>query len=151
MYTVEAFTTMLMEFAQNLKAMFPDDPSLALAVKFLSSSIKANPRAVVDMFMKEVEPYADRIRAKDGTVFAEVKSTIVETVNLKEIWARDLSEKTRENIWSYLNTLMVIGSMIQSMSEDMLSGIEELATKLAANPENMDLSKLMGNLSGLMK
>lgn len=151
MYTVEAFTTMLMEFAQNLKAMFPDDPSLALAVKFLSSSIKANPRAVVDMFMKEVEPYADRIRAKDGTVFAEVKSTIVEVVNLKEIWARDLSEKTRENIWSYLNTLMVIGSMIQSMSEDMLSGIEELATKLAANPENMDLSKLMGNLSGLMK
>lgn len=151
MYTVEAFTTMLMEFAQNLKAMFPDDPSLAIAVKFLSSSIKANPRAVVDMFMKEVEPYADRIRAKDGTVFAEVKSTIVETVNLKEIWARDLSEKTRENIWSYLNTLMVIGSMIQSMSEDMLSGIEELATKLAANPENMDLSKLMGNLSGLMK
>lgn len=151
MYTVEAFTTMLMEFAQNLKAMFPDDPSLALAVKFLSSSIKANPRAVVDMFMKEVEPYADRIRAKDGTVFAEVKSTIVEAVNLKEIWARDLSEKTRENIWSYLNTLMVIGSMIQSMSEDMLSGIEELATKLAANPENMDLSKLMGNLSGLMK
>lgn len=151
MYTVEAFTTMLMEFAQNLKAMFPDDPSLAIAVKFLSSSIKANPRAVVDMFMKEVEPYADRIRAKDGTVFAEVKSTIVEAVNLKEIWARDLSEKTRENIWSYLNTLMVIGSMIQSMSEDMLSGIEELATKLAANPENMDLSKLMGNLSGLMK
>lgn len=151
MYTVEAFTTMLMEFAQNLKAMFPDDPSLAIAVKFLSSSIKANPRAVVDMFMKEVEPYADRIRAKDGTVFAEVKSTIVEVVNLKEIWARDLSEKTRENIWSYLNTLMVIGSMIQSMSEDMLSGIEELATKLAANPENMDLSKLMGNLSGLMK
>ena len=151
MYTVEAFTTMLMEFAQNLKAMFPDDPSLALAVKFLSSSIKANPRAVVDMFMKEVEPFADRIRAKDGTVFAEVKSTIVEAVNLKEIWARDLSEKTRESIWSYLNTLMVIGSMIQSMSDDMLSGIEELATKLAANPENMDLSKLMGNLSGLMK
>lgn len=151
MYTVEAFTTMLMEFTQNLKAMFPEDASLTMAVAFLNTSIKTNPRALVDMFMKEVEPFAERIRAKDGTVFADVKSTIVEAVNLKDIWERDLSDKTRESIWSYLNTLMVIGSMIQSLSEDMLSGIEDLAAKLAANPENMDLNKIMGNLSGFMK
>lgn len=152
MYTFGAFTEMLQEFLGNLAAMFPDHAPLQEAKTIVNLAVKADAKSVVDRFMKEIQPFADRIRTRDTTVFADAsKGDLFQHLHLDEIWARKLSDKTRESIWSYLNTLLVIGTMLTSLSPDMLSTIEGMAEKIAANPEQMDLAGLMQNFGKLMQ
>lgn len=152
MYTIEAFTTMLSEFMTNLTVLFPEDMKLLNAKRVIATSIKVDPKSVVNMFMEEVGPYVERIRAKDPTVFAEAsKGELFQHLPLEELWNRDLSDKTRESIWSYLNTLTVIGTMISSISDDMLQNIESIAARIAENPDQMDLQGLMKNLGPMFQ
>lgn len=150
MYTIEAFNHMLVEFLADLCQVFPDFPYLKKYQTILNTAILMSPESIVEKFMGEVKPFAREIQQKDESFFSKAHGEIMDSLNIKELWSQDLPDSTRENIWKYLNTLFVIGTLIQSVDKDMLSGIENMASQCMNNPGSLDMSTLMGSLSTLM-
>lgn len=153
MHSIDSFTDMLMEFAENLCALFPKDKKLRQSKSLLAVAIKADGRAIMEAFMNDIRPYTAKIQAHDGTVFEEFQGGVSQFIDLGEIWNRDLSPKTRDSIWQYLNTLMTLGSIISSVPSEILEGAEKMAEKFVQDG-GMDMSNfqsLIQNMGNLLK
>ena len=150
MYTTEAFNNMLMEFLNDLCKVFPDRTHLQKYQTLLRTGMTLTPDVIVYKFMDEVRPYSEKITQRDPSYFSEAKGEFTDNLKIKELWESEMSDKTRDCIWKYLNTLVVIGTIITSMDKDMLSGIESMATKMMDNPNAIDLSKMVGSLGSIL-
>lgn len=150
MYTIEAFNQMLVDFLSDLCRVFPHHEFLKKYQTLLNAAIMMSPESIVDKFMDEIKPFSEDINQKNSAFFSKAHGEILNNLRMEELWKEDIPETTRENIWKYLNTLLVIGTLIKSMDKDMLSGIENMATQLMNNPGSADLSSLMGTLGSLM-
>ena len=71
MSTVTAFTEMMAQFIDELVHTFPEEKALKKGKATLDIMKSANPRAVVDYFMKATAPYQARIMSKDESLFTE--------------------------------------------------------------------------------
>lgn len=150
MYTTEAFNNMLLEFLNDLCRVFPDRTHLKKYQTLLKTGMTVTPDLIVYKFMEEVRPYSEKITNRDPTFFSEAKGEFTDSLKIQELWESDISDNTRECVWKYLNTLVVIGTIITSMDKDMLSGIENMASKMMDNPNAMDLSKMVGSLGSIL-
>lgn len=150
MYTVEAFNQMLVDFLNDLCRVFPDRAYLKKYQTILNAAIMVSPESIVDKFMQEVKPFADDINQRNGDFFSKAHGEIMNNLHLEDLWKEDLPDTTRDNIWKYLNTLLVIGTLIRSVDKNMLSGIENMAAQLMNDPGAMDLTNIMGSLGSIL-
>ena len=98
--------------------------------------------------MKAVGPIQSRIMSRDETVMSDVTCEFIQDLKIKNIWTPDLSENTKNAIWQYLQTLIILGSTISALPQEALTAIEAVAKQCA---ENMDLSQLGSLMNGLGK
>ena len=115
----KAFRTLFEEFMDNLEKIQPNDSSLKM-LRSLSSMMPTE--LIVSQFMSVVDPYKDKIYAKDESFFLNeltldqeyVGSFIMKEVNkISELWVSPiLTEYNKECIWSYFINLMKLGYSI---------------------------------------
>lgn len=154
MASVTAFNDMLSQFLVELHKTFPDEKDIKKMLTSFDVLKSANPRIVVDTFMKGVTPYADKISAKDETFLLNEIETIdfLKDLNIKSYWNR-MSANTKSATWQYLQTLYMLGTTITSIPDDTLKMIENIAKDCADKLQDGDgefnqdaLMKMMGNM-----
>ena len=84
--------------------------------------------------MKAFAAEGELINKKDPAIFDKIPVLFGE-IQLKQMWDSDISEANRGAIFSYLQTLFMLGTTIKSLPENMLVGIEQMAEKLSKEIE----------------
>lgn len=146
--SVESFNELMSQFIDELVLTFPDIKTFK---KYQSSFLivrKTNPKMALKEFHESVSPYSDKIMKKDETFFTDDAENIdfVNDLKIASIWNESLSENTKNAIWQYMQTLFILATTIQSIPQETLVAIEEMAKSF--NPDS--LSSLM-NIIGNMK
>ena len=132
MASVSAFNDMMSQFLVELHKTFPEEKGIKKMTASFEMIKEANPRLVVDGFMKGVTPYADKISAKDETFLLEEIENIdfLKELDIKRYWSK-MSEGTKGATWQYLQTLYMLGTTITSIPADTLNMIETVAKQCA--------------------
>ena len=156
MASVTAFNDMLTQFLVELHKTFPEEKGIKKMTASFEMIKEANPRLVVDGFMKGVTPYADKISAKDESFLLEEIENIdfLKELNIKSYWTR-MSANTQSATWQYLQTLYMLGTTINAIPADTLSQIEQIAKSVADKMQTdggeLDqdaLMQMMGSMLG---
>jgi hypothetical protein len=91
--------------------------------------------------MKTIKPYASEVMKKDEEFI--MTKDILPGVNLSALWVQ-LSDKSKENIWKYLQSLVTIGSILTAIPQSMMDSIEQMAEKMSKEmTEVPDMSALL--------
>lgn len=81
----------------------------------------------VKQFMTSIDKYRTEISEKNDKLFKGEESVfLLNGIDFKELWCKDLSDSTRENVWKYLQTLYVLGRQIVASEEDVSNMLNEL-------------------------
>jgi hypothetical protein len=156
MASVTAFNDMLTQFLVELHKTFPEEKGIKKMTASFELIKEANPRLVVDGFMKGVTPYADKISAKDESFLLNEIENIdfLKDLNIKSYWTR-MSANTQAATWQYLQTLYMLGTTINAIPADTLAQIEQIAKgvadKMQTDGGELDqdaLMKMMGTMLG---
>jgi hypothetical protein len=160
--TVGAFNKTLKDFLEELVECCGDAPGVDKVSLFLAGfdALEAlTPRAAMDGFMATMGPHAAMLHAKDPALFDV--AVMPGGVDLKGAWDI-MSEGTRAAVWQYLQMLYLLASTASAIPPDMLTAIEDVASKYAGGIQNgqfdmasaanmlmsMDISKLLGGGGG---
>ena len=147
MASYQAFNSMMEEFLNELIETFPEEKALKIEVTKFQTLRKANSKKVVEGFMHAIGPYQTDISNKNENIMKRTDVDFLNKMNIKKWWTKDLSENTKEAIWSYLNTLIMLGTTITSIPSDMLKTIESVAEQCASSMDgDSDKAPNMGAL-----
>ena len=155
MASVSAFTDMMSQFLVELHKVFPQEKGIKKFRAQFELAKTANPRLVVDGFMKGITPYADKISNKDESFLLNEVGNIefLKDLNLKDNWNDSLSSNTKDAIWQYLQTLYMLGTTITAIPAETLSMIEGIAKDCADKMENeggeLDEAALMKTMNSM--
>jgi hypothetical protein len=151
MTTVQAFNSLLKNFIDELAETFPEESKITFASKSFDTLVKNNPRMPLDMFVNALSPHTTLLMAKDPKLFDQPIE--LGGMDLAKVWAKDdVSQASREAIWSYLHTLFVLGTTVSTLPAQFLTTIEALAHDAAGAMEaggKPDFSAVATQLMGL--
>jgi len=146
MASYQAFNGIMQEFLDELIETFPEEKALKVEnIKFQTLK-KSNPRKVVEGFMSAVSKYTENIMKKDEMIMKNADIDFLNKINISKWWNDDLSNNTKDAIWQYLNTLIMLGTTITSIPQDMLKQIENVAEQCASQMGNTESIPNMGSL-----
>ena len=114
---IEKFNFYLGNFINELKITFPEiEDILNKNYKDLSEQTKDNiikTDKYVKNYMKQIKPIIKNVSNKDDTIFKNTEQVnLLEGIDFRNLWVKDLNDKTRESIWKYLQILYVIGKKL---------------------------------------
>lgn len=148
MTTVGAFNDLMEEFLNELVKTFPNEKAMKEYQEAFEIGRLANDRLPMAQFMKEMSPYSAHVSSRDEQFFIENDVNIVKETNLATYWPT-LSDNTKTAIWTYLNNLFLLGSLISMIPPETASAIENIAQQLEGKiDEGAMMSALMGMLGG---
>lgn len=151
MTSVSAWNEMLEQFLTELKHTFPEEKAIKKYYTSFELLKKTNPRKCVEGYMSEIGKYQEKIMNKDESFFLENEDSLIKELNLKAHWTADLSTKTKEAIWQYVQTLFILGTTITMIPADTLSMIEDVAKKCVGDGGNVDENSLKNLLGSLLE
>ena len=158
MASYQAFNSMMEEFLNELIQTFPEEKTLKIEVTKFQTLRKANSKKVIEGFMNAIGPYQTDIQNKNESIMQRTDIDFLNKMNLKKWWTKELSNNTKDAIWSYLQTLIMLGTTITSIPSDMLKTIESVAEQCASSMDGdssgapsmgalfSGLQSMMGNL-----
>lgn len=152
MTSVSAWNEMMEQFLSELEKTFPEEKAVKKYKNSFELLKKSNPRKCVDAYMAGVSKYQEKIMSKDESFFLENTDSLISEMNIKKHWTPELSEKTKDAIWQYLQTLYILGTTITMIPPDALCMIEDVAQKCAGSIQDngqMDEKALTGLFSSL--
>lgn len=142
--TVDAFNDMMGAFLDELCLTLDDVPSVHAARTGFRVAIMGKDKTVVmKNFMEMMEPFAERVMAKDERLVDEGhlgKLEVFKDCDLKKIWHEELDDITKQAIWNYLSTLFNIGKTCQLVPVEMMGGIEKLAMECGEKLRNGEMN-----------
>ena len=160
MSSVTAWNDMMEQFLTELGASFPEEKAIKKYQTSFDILRKSNPRKCVEGFMAEASKVQEKIMNKEDNFFLDSKNqhiSFIKELNIKSHWTPELSEKTKDAIWQYLQTLMVLGTTITMIPQDTLNSIESIAAdcanKMQSGNGGLDpnaLTGLFSSISGMM-
>ena len=101
-------------------------------------------------FMTSIDKYKTEIAEKNDKLFKGEESVfLLNGVDFKELWCKDLSDTTRENIWKYLQTLYVLGRKIVASDEDVTNMLNELnsSDRESLEKHQKEMMDMINNMS----
>ena len=130
---LEKFNFYLKSFLNELVTIFPeyeqninDNYSDVLTQDSIASDV------YVKEYMDNVSPYHTDIAQKNNQLFlGDQELRFLRNLDFRDLWTKDLSDSTRENIWKYLQTLYVLGRKIVASDDD----VNEMLNQLNSNDE----------------
>ena len=160
MTSVTAFNDMMSQFLMELHKTFPEEKGLKKYITAFEMLKETQPKKVVESFMENITPYADKISARDESFFLADSTTIefLKPLNITTCWP-SASEGTKNAIWQYIQTLYMLGTTITAIPSDTLAMIESVAKQCADKMQNEGgeineaqlMKSMQGLLGGLMK
>ncbi len=144
--SVDAFNTLLMQFADELELTFDDEPSIATWNLKLKAMIGMDKGYPVQMFTEHVGPHSQRIMAKDSTLLTEIPH-VLGGVDIHKLY-QSASADTQEAIWGHLMSLTMLSVAITNLPPELMATIEQTVGQMAkADPSEMQ--DVMGSLGGM--
>ena len=161
MSSVTAFNDMMGQFLMELHKTFPEEKGLKKYITAFEMLRDTSPKKIVKKFMENVTPHADKISARDESLFLDDSTDLefIKALNIRECWPK-ASDSTKAAIWQYIQTLYMLGTTITSIPPETLAMIENVAKQCADKMQNeggegIDESQLMRSmqsmLGGMMK
>ena len=152
MTSISAWNEMMEQFLGELEKTFPEEKAVKKYKASFELLKKSNPRKCVEGYMAGVSKYQEKIMAKDESFFMESNDSVLAEMNIKKHWTADMSTKTKDAIWQYIQTLYILGTTITMIPAEALGMIEDVAKKCAGSMESggqMDEKALTGLFSSL--
>lgn len=150
----QAFNSMMEEFLNELIETFPEEKSLKVQQNAFQTLKKSNSKKVVQVFMNSIAEYSNYITNKDEKVF-DLDIEFLKKINIKKLWTKELSQNTKDAIWQYLQTLVMLGTTITSIPSDILQSIEGVAEQCANQMDSdngvPDMGSLFSGLQNIMQ
>lgn len=158
---IEKFNYYLSTFLNELMVVFPEyNEQLSNDYKDIIEN-KSNNSS--DLYVKEYMSLSANISKqlaqKDDSIFkSSTELKLLRNLDFRNLWAKDINEKTRSNIWKYLQTLYVIGQKIigdDNEIDNLIKNFTNLETNSEnenkINLENMtnDMTEMLKNMSSL--
>lgn len=113
MSLVSQFNKTLMEFLTELLETFPEHKGIEKQKIKFEVGVRANCRLAIDKVVPELITHSKGVLSKDETIIRNVNGAFSE-IDFVELWNSNLSENTKNVIWQYLQTLLMLGTQIFS-------------------------------------
>ena len=138
-YCYKQFNDKFGEFLHNLNITFRGDNELEVFNKKVDL---VKPEKLIKRYIKVMKPYHTKLENKDESMF-DKDIYFLPKVNISRLWKKNISGKTKENIWQYLQILYILGDVIVNEADntDMLNKI------LPSTQENKNNSTEHANLN----
>jgi len=149
--------TLFKSFVSDICKVFPEhkeciDKNYSEILELTEISIDDN--EIISEFLKNIDNNSNDISNKDSKIFTE-ELFLIKDISMKSIWESDISEKTKENIWKYLQAFCVINISRNSNDKinEVLKSIEsnEKVTDKKTVKEMKKLKKMNENLNKEVK
>lgn len=147
--SIAAWNEYLKSFVNELCETFPECPDLFALIGVIDVMIDEDEHSVLEKFIAEIEPHTEALTNMDENFFLEGDIDFLKKLGAKKFWTPDLEQETKQAIWQYLQTLLVMGKTIQSVPPNMLRMLEDYASKITAqmgdgnvDPSQLDLQTL---------
>ena len=154
---LEKFNFYLSSFLHELTSTFPEfketiETNYSDIINLHETKESNNSDRYVKAYMTQVKSLHSQIAKKDDTIFKGLNEVhLLNGIDFRDIWSNDINENSRENIWKYLQTLIVIGKKVVGDDEeigDLLSkfttGADDLENK---SDEMLDMLKNMSTMT----
>ena len=138
MSSTSAFNDTLLEFLNDLAESFPEEKQIPVLITKTEVLKKSNPRKLVEGCMKQLAPLANQIVQRDENIFKE-HAEVIPGLNMATMWNDKLSDNSKNAIWEYINTLLMLGTTIMSIPGNMLQQIEAMANTCVQQMESEDM------------
>ena len=115
MSTIGKFNTTLQEFLDELTQSFPEHMGIAKQKLKFEVGIRSNCRLAIDKIMPTFIKHSGMISQRNEDVICEVNGAFPE-IDFVELWHSGISENTKNVIWEYINTLLILGTQVLSAS-----------------------------------
>ena len=97
---------------------------------------------VMNLYHEDIAKKNDKLFKGDKEIF------LLKEVDFRNLWAKDLSDSTRENLWKYLQTLYVLGKKIVTDDDDVSNMLNELNFNSGMGNTEMDeMKQMMENMA----
>lgn len=91
----------------------------------------------VKQYMTVIKPYLSSVAGKNEKIFKGMEPiNLLPEIDFRDVWSKDINQNTRENIWKYLQTLVVIGKKIVGDDDE----IDDLLNKFNSHKDKTDES-----------
>ena len=149
--------TLFKSFVSDICKVFPEhkeciDKNYSDILELTEISIDDN--EIISEFLKNIDNNSNDISNKDSKIFTD-DLFLIKDISMKSIWESDISEKTKENIWKYLQAFCVINISRNSNDKinEVLKSIEsnEKVTDKKTVKEMKKLKKMNENLNKEVK
>lgn len=146
----DEFNTLLLEFVDQLKLVFPEVPELATYSSLAPTIIKSQPEAPMKMYLQTTKDHSVKILAKDASFFDDCPQLM--NLNIKTLWSKDLSQNTRDIIWTYIAHLHTL-AITSALPDSTMAKLQDVAKDLMQQMSNgsADMSQLLGMVQDLPK
>ena len=149
--------TLFKSFVSDICKVFPEhkeciDKNYSDILELTELSIDDN--EIISEFLKNIDNNSNDISNKDSKIFTD-DLFLIKEISMKSIWESDISDKTKENIWKYLQAFCVINISRNSNDKinEVLKSIEsnEKVTDKKTVKEMKKLKKMNENLNKEVK
>jgi hypothetical protein len=126
------FNTLALEFIKELAEVFPEEQILADCVETFELY---DPKKFL---IETIGDHQALAISKDEKLLDHINISGIDT---KHLWST-ISDTTKESIWAYVSTLVMLASALDNTPKELMNGIESLATEFAGKMQegtlNMD-------------
>lgn len=124
------FASLALEFVKEISEVFPEEAIFSECVKNFSSY---NPKKFL---IDTIGDHQALIISKDNKLFDLVK---IQGLNIKALWS-SVSDTTKESIWAYLSTLIMLATALDNTPKELMTGIESLAQEFSEKMQHGELN-----------
>lgn len=151
---VEKFNFYLKSFINELVTVYPEyKDSLESEYKILFSQEKSNTDEFVKEYMSVTKEHNSSIAKKDDSIFKGLNEIIIlRKIDFRDLWSKDINNNTRESIWKYLQTLIVIGRKVIGDDDeinDLLKKFNETGGETLGESVQRETEEMMNMLKNM--
>ena len=141
---IEYFNSTLVLFIKDINKIYPEyKHSLNEYYNDLLISDNCNDDKYIKRFMRKFQNLKNSISSKDESIFSD-DCYLLKNVDFQILWKDDITtDKIKDTIWDYLQTLFVIGETIISDSEKIKNLVNNF--KKIRNNEPLELEANSNN------
>ena len=119
--------------------------------------LKIEDNELISEFLEKISNISDDIMNKNESIFTD-DLYLLKDISMKSLWSSDISDKTKESIWRYLNIFSLIelnissGEIMEKAQKKLLSGEKvtkkelSIMKKFKRINENINTEEIEGNV-----
>jgi hypothetical protein len=152
--TVKEFNKILNEFISKMITTFPEQKKLKSYYRAFNVTKTYNSKLPIQLFMGGCVNFSEQIKSRDEDFFKK-RDTFVDVckncsnfgtdTGIIDVW-ESLSDKTRNSIWEYIQTLYIMGEIIVNNDENMKKQLEVVYNNISTDElerfENNEVNEL---------